>query len=282
MKGIEFLKKVSEPLGITLPEDVTAKLTEVELPDEIGTKFSEMFISKERAKNDTEIIEHIVKEDRKNHFRIVDKKIEEAFLPLVGADQAQVIKNTFESYKKMDMLATAVSDAIKGAKGKVSEDVQKVENEWAEKVRAEKEQHKKEIESLHVQNKENQFHWIVSSKVNGYSLAEQFQDKKDSIKDLAILDLKKKGHVYEIENGTVTIMKEENGVKRHVFEPGTENKLTLEKLLDTFIDPFVAKSNGGKKKEDEPTSGGNPQPKQKTIGDGGMSHIDRMRERAAM
>lgn len=280
MKGIEFLKKVSEPLGITLPEDVAAKLAEVELPDDLGTKFSEVFISKERAKNDSEIIEHITKEDRKNNFRIFDEKIK-TFFPLIDPERATVIGNTFQTFEKMDLLNGAFKDALKKREGKVNEDVQKIENEWAEKVKAEKEAHKKEIEALHAQNKENQFNWIVSSKVNAYNLADQFQDKKDSIKELAILDLKKKGHIYEIENGTVTIKKDENGVKRDVFEPNTENKLTLEKLLDSFIDPFVAKSNGGKKKEDDGQPGGTPQQKQKPQADGGMTYRDRMLQAAA-
>jgi hypothetical protein len=274
MKGSDFFKKVNEPLGITLPDDVLAKLGEVELPDDLQTKFGEVFISKERAKHDNEIIEHITKEDRKNNFRIVDEKIK-TLLPLVSTEHQNVINNTFETYKKMDILKTALEDARKNEKGKVSEDVQKVENEWAEKLKAQKDDHLKALAALDAQNRSNQFEWIVTSKLHNYNLADQFAPIKEQLTKLAILDLNKTGYIYEVENGQVAIRQEKDGVKRDVFLPGSETKLTLESQLDKFIDPFVKKNNTDGKKEEQKTSGGKEQQKTTTTNTG-ESLRDRM------
>lgn len=261
MKGSEFFKKVNDPLGVQIPEDVLAKLAEIEVPDDLQSKFSEVYISKERAKHEPEIIEHVAKETRKDVFRIVDEKIKTLY-PFVGQDHQNVLSNTFETYKKLDILKAALDEAKKNdSKGKVSsEDIQKVENEWAEKLKAEKAAHQKEIETLHVKNKEAQFEWIVSSKLGGYTLADQFSPLKDNLAQLALIDLKKKNYLYEVENGTVFVRKEENGIKRDAFEDGTENKLTLERLLDKFVDPFVKKNNAEtNNKPTDPTSSGTRQ-----------------------
>jgi hypothetical protein len=242
MKGSDFFKKVNEPLGITIPDDVLAKLGEVELPDDLQTKFAEVFISKERAKHDSEIIEHITKEDRKNNFRIVDEKIK-TLLPLVSSEHQNVINNTFETYKKMDILKTALEEARKNEKGKVSEDVRKVEEEWAVKLKSKEEDHTKALQAQEQKFKDVQFEYVVKSKLLQYPIADQFHTLKEHLTQMAIIDLKAKPFQYELENGSVAIRQEKDGVKRDVFEQGTETKLTLEKMLDTFIEPFVKKNN---------------------------------------
>lgn len=277
MKGSDFFKKLNETLGVQIPEETLTKLGEIDLPEELQAKHAEVFISKERAKHDESIIEHIVKEDRKNTFRIVDEKIKQ-FLPLIGQEHANVINNTFETFKKLDILTTAVGDSVKNAKGKVSEDVRKVEEEWAAKIKAKEEDFAKQLAERDDKNKQMQLEFVVKSKLLGYNYAEPFQKTKEHIAQMAIIDLKSKPYVYELENGTVAIRQEKDGVKRDVFEQGTETKLTLEKLLDQFVDPFIAKSNGGGSEPQPP--GGTPQSRQITP-DKPMNYQERMRAAAA-
>jgi hypothetical protein len=277
MKGSDFFKKLNETLGVQIPEETLTKLGEIELPDDMQTKHAEVFISKERAKHDESIIEHIVKEDRKNTFRIVDEKIK-AFLPFVGQEHANVINNTFETFKKLDMLTTAVGETVKNSKGKVSEDVRKVEEEWAQKLTAKEEEYKKQLSAQEAKNKEMQLEFVIKSKLLGYNIAEPFQNVKEHLTQMAIIDLKSKPYIYELENGTVAIRQEKDGVKRDVFEQGTETKLTLEKMLDTFVDPFVAKSNG--KPDEKKDTSGNTQQKQVST-DPPKTHLERMRAAAA-
>lgn len=273
MKASDFLKKLNETLGIQIPEETLTKLAEVELPDDLQTKHGEIFISKERAKHEPEIIDHIVKEDRKNNFRIMDEKIKQ-FLPLVGQEHANVISNTFETFKKMDILTTAVGDALKNAKGKVSEDVRKIEEEWSQKLSAKEADYQQKLAAQEAKNKEMQLEFVIKSKLLGYNFAESFQNVKEHLTQMAIIDLKSKPYIYELENGTVAIRQEKDGVKRDVFEQGTENKLTLEKMLDTFVDPFIAKSNA--KPDEKKDASGTQQQKQLPI-DQPKTHLDRMR-----
>jgi hypothetical protein len=259
MKGSDFLKKLNETLGIQLPEETLTKLAEIEVPDELQTKHAEIFISKERAKHEPEIIDHITKEDRKTQFRIVDEKIK-TFLPLISQEQATVITNTFETYKKLDMLTTAVGDAIKGAKGKVSEDVRKVEDEWAAKLKVKEEDFAKQLTAKEVEFKNTQIENLMRAKLLSFNWADSFLPVKDALIKAAIIDIKSKPYLYELESdGSVAIRQEKDSVKRDVFEEGTENKLTLDKMLDKAVDSFVKKSNPDKT-EPDPTRG-TPQPR---------------------
>jgi hypothetical protein len=259
MKGSDFIKKLNETLGITIPEETLTKLSEIEVPDEFQAKHQEIFISKERAKHEPEIIEAITKEDRKTQFRIVDEKIK-TFLPLIGQDQATVITNTFETYKKLDMLTTAVGDAIKNAKGKVSEDVRKVEEEWAAKVRLKEEDFAKQIAAKETEFKDKQVENIMRSKLLSYNWADAFQPVKEALSKAAIVELKSKPYVFDLEtDGSVAIRrKDEGGVLRDVFED--EKRLTIDKVLDKFVDPYVKKSNPDTTNQ-PPQASGTPQPR---------------------
>jgi hypothetical protein len=280
MKGSEFLKKLNETLGVQIPEETLTQLSGIEFPDELQTKHGEIFISRERAKHDEQIVEHITKEDRKNNFKIFDEKIKQ-FIPLIGQEQGNVISNTFETFKKMDMLRTAVEDSIKTSKGKVSEDVRKVEEEWATKLRVKEEDYNKQLAAQEAKSKEMQLEFVIKSKLLGYNFADSFKSVKEQLTQMAIIDLKSKPYIYELENGAVAIRQEKDGVKRDVFEPNTENKLTLEKMLDTFVDPFVAKNNGASTKDDSSDDSNGKTTTTTTQANGALSHLDRMRMAAA-
>jgi hypothetical protein len=272
MKGSEFLAKINEALGVKLPEDVIGKLNEVEFPDELQTKFSEVYISRERAKNDEDIINHVVKTERKNIFDAVDKKLE-PFYDLLGDDHKNVLKNTFQTFQKLDMLNTGLHESFKGAKKVTDQDVRKVEDEWAGKLKAKEEQHAKDLQAQEQKFKDVQFEYVVKSKLLGYNISEQFQNVKEHLTQMAIIDLKQQPYLYEIENGSVVIRQEKDGIKRDAFEPGTEAKLTLEKMLDKFVDPFVKKNNSTDTKKEETKKEG--EDKQQRTSTEGMTYRDR-------
>jgi hypothetical protein len=244
MKGLEFVKNLNETLAVTIPDDVLAKLGEIELPDELNTKFKEVFISRERAKSDAGIIEHVVKDERKKIFDIFDKKIE-TLLPHLLKEDVDEIGKKFQTFEKFDLAVKGVENMQKNSKGKVSEDVQKIQDDFLAKMKAKEDSHKKEL--LDQQNKfqETQFEFVVKDKLKSYKLAEQFTSITDNLSQLAIIDLKSKPYKYKLESGGVAIYKEENGIDVFAFEEGKESKVTLEKLLDKFVDPFIAKSQGG-------------------------------------
>lgn len=244
MKGIDFFNNLNQPLKITLSEEQTAKLSEIELPDELQAKFSEVFISKERAKNDDDIIKHIVTEDRKKNFKIVDEKIK-TFLPFISAEDAAEIEKKFLSYEKLDMLVPALEKAQKAKGSKISEDVQKMQEDYVQKLKDKDEAHKRDLVAMEQRFQELQFEFVVKDKLKGYKLSEAAQSFAEKLPDLAMIDLKKQPYKYELENGSIAIYKEsKDGVKSYAYQENSEEKLTLEKLLDKFVDPFVAKSQG--------------------------------------
>jgi hypothetical protein len=242
MKGSDFVKKLNEVLQVQLPEDVIKKLDEVELPDEVQTKFADVFISRERAKNDDSIIEHIVKEERKKIFKVVDEKIK-PLLEFLPEENRNIINNEYQTYTKMDMLKPGFAKAFESTKGKVSEDVRKVEDEWSAKLKKSQEDHQKELELQQSRFKEAELDNHLKYKLQNYTFADSFLPIKDALIKTAIIDLKSKPYKLALENGSVAVREEKDGTLRDVFEG--ENKVTIDKLLDGFVANFIRKNNAG-------------------------------------
>ncbi len=279
MKGIDFVKSVNETLKVNIPAETLTALESIELPDEIGAKFKEVFISKERAKNDSEIIDHVVKEERRNIFGVFDKK-SETFLSLIADEDKEEISKTFQTYEKYSKLAVALEKAMKANKGKTSEEVQKIQDELTAKIKAQTDFYKQKEEEWSAKFEETQFEFTIKDLIKSYNLADAYKAKIDSITKLAIIDFKEKPFKYKLENGKYAILKEKDGIQSYAFEEGTENKLTVEKQLDKFMDDFTAKSAGGAGGEGDGKTKPKPTPTP-TPTPGGNTLADRRRMDAA-
>jgi hypothetical protein len=244
MKLTDFVKGMNETLKVNIPAETLTTLESVELPDEFGTKFKEIYISKERAKNDSEIIDHVVKEERRNIFGVFDKK-SETFMSLLADEDKEEISKTFQTYEKYSKLAAALEKSFKANKGKSSEEVQKIQEELTTKIKAQTDLLKQKEEEWSAKFEDTQFEFTIKDLIKSYNLADAYKAKVDSITKLAIIDFKEKPYKYKLENGKYAILKEKDGIQSYAFEEGTENKLTLEKQLDKFMDDFTAKSTGG-------------------------------------
>lgn len=272
MKVTDFVKVLNETLKVNIPAETLTTLESIELPDELGTKFKEVFISKERAKNDSEIIDHVVKEERRNIFGVFDKKIE-TFLKYVGEDDKADIAKTFQTYEKYSKLDPALEKAWKSNKGKTSEEVQKIQDELTTKLREQGDLMKQKELEWSAKFEDTQFEFTIKDLIKSYNLADAYKAKVDSITKLAIIDFKEKPYKYKLENGKYAILKEKDGIQSYAFEEGTENKLTLEKQLDKFMDDFTAKSAGGaggddlSKTKPKPTPTPTPTPGGNTLAD---------------
>ena len=98
MKLNEFLKTIGTTIAIALPEDLS-KL-EIELPAEFDTKFSQNYLTRDRAKSDDEIITEITKKANKSKFTAIDDNIKE-FLPLVSEEHKKKIESVFDTPEKI-------------------------------------------------------------------------------------------------------------------------------------------------------------------------------------
>jgi hypothetical protein len=242
MKANEFLKLINATIKSELPEDLLGKL-DVELPEKFDTLFTANYLTRDRAKSDDEIITEITKKSNKSAFTAIDDQIKE-LLPIVTEEDRQKINSVFSTKEKVALLKPALETALKNAKGKVTDaDIRKVEEEWQGKYKLVLDDAKREKAELVAQMEQKNFAFYVTQKLAGYKLAGSFDGMREHINQMALLDLQSKGYKYEFENGTVVVRQEKEGVVRDVFNG--ETKVTLESLLDKFVNPFLSKSNAG-------------------------------------
>jgi hypothetical protein len=239
MKVSEFLKSINGNLKLELPEDVLAKL-DIDLPETFDARFSEVYLTKERAMSDDTVISEITKKSNKAAFTAIDEQVKE-LLTFVSDEDKQKINSVFSTAEKVKLLKPALDVALTKVKGKATqEDVRKVEEEWSGKVAAIQATAKAEKEALAKNLQDQQFDFYVANKLSGYNVTKEFTPMRDKINQMALIDLRSKGYRYEFENGVVAVRQEKDGVVRDVFNG--DKKVTLENLLDGFIDPFIAKS----------------------------------------
>jgi len=251
MKANDFLKLVAGNVGIAIPDEVLAKLGE-ELPETFDTKFTEVYLTRERAKSDDEIITEITKKSNKTVLTAADEQIKE-LLNFVSDEAKQKINSVFSTPEKLKLLKPALDEALTKAKGKLTpDDIRKVEDEWSAKNKAIIEEGKQKEATLIKQMEERNFDFITTSKLAAYNVADPFKNTREQINAMAILALKQKGYKYELENGAIVVRQEKDGITRDVFE--NDKKVTFESLIDGFMQPFIAKSNANddSKRDEDP------------------------------
>lgn len=240
MKANDFLKLINSTLKVELPEEVLSKL-DVDLPEGFESKFTENYLTRDRAKSDDDIISEITKKSNKSALTATDEQIKE-LLPFISEESRQKINSTFSTPEKLKLLKPALEEVIKNTKGKAAnDDIRKVEEEWSNKVKGLQDTHKIEKQQLIQQMEEKNFEGYVTNKLSGYNFAKDFTPAREHINKLALLALKEKGYRYEFENGEMVVRQEKDGVVRDVYDG--ETKVTFNGLIDRFVTPFVAKSN---------------------------------------
>jgi len=241
MKLNDFIKNIGSAIKLDLPQETLSKL-DIELPENFDTEFSKNYLTRDRAKNDDEIITEITKKANKKGFTEIDEQLKE-LLSFVSDEHKQKINSVFSTAEKAKLLKPALDDAIQKSKGKVTpEDVRKVEDEWNEKYKALQDQAKAEKEALVKQMEDKNFDFYATSKLAAYTVAEPFKGTREQINAMGIMALKQKGYVYEFENGSIAVRQIKDGVARDVYDG--DKKVTFESLVDSFMNPFIAKSAG--------------------------------------
>lgn len=241
MKANDFLKLIAANIGVEIPVDVLAKLDD-ELPETFDTKFSGTYLTRERAKSDDEIITEITKKSNKTALTAVDDQIKE-FLPILSDEWRQKINSVFSTLEKTKFLKQAIDETLTKTKSKAAdEDVRKVDAEWAAKNKAIADEFKQKEALLVKQMEEKNFDFMVTSKLSAFNIAEPFKATREQINAMAIMALKQKGYKYELENGVVAVRQDKDGIIRDAYDG--DKKVTFESLIDSYMQPFIAKSNG--------------------------------------
>ena len=248
----DFLKGVAEKANFKDADFdavmAASGLNDFDLPDTFHNTFSEQFLTRERAKSDPAIVSEIQKAINRTAFTTFDAKSEE-FLPMLDQEDRDKVKATKETYEKYDLIKSGLKKVLLKTGGKATaEEIQKVENEWAEKLRAKDTEHTAAI----IRFKDEQTTLITDSllkqKILAHNFGDAFASLKESIADLTVNKVRGQFKV-SLSEGQIAIMRDVDGVLREVYEGN--DKLTIDKVLERELKQFIAVSSGGKEKQKE-------------------------------
>jgi len=122
-------------------------LAELELPDTAVQKFNETYLTRSKAENDPEIIKKIKLSSKAEILDTVDKELEKLYPLIDGAKAAEIQKNQ-NTFKKLELLQEAISEKVKSGKTDIDKTVQKVETDWAQKIKEKEEQYAAQFKAM--------------------------------------------------------------------------------------------------------------------------------------
>lgn len=253
MKITDFLREIAEKGGIR-DNDLEAALgasalAGVEIPDTLKEKFNQAYYTKDRAKNDPDIVTEISRLKSKEILSAVDNRID-PLLEFVDDETKAKITKTFETFKKLEFLKDGIAEGIKKQQSKKgSEDVRKIEEEYVEKTRKLQESHASEKAELLKQFKQSSLNTALKLKINEFQFGEAFKPIKDVLSNSIIEKLRleqvngKPIELEQSEDGGLHVRQNVDGNLRDIFDKDN-NKVTVDSLLQKHVEPFIVKSNG--------------------------------------
>ena len=226
-------------------------LAELELPDTAVQKFNETFLTRNKAENDPDIIKKIKLSSKAEILDTVDKELEKLYPLIDGAKAAEIQKNQ-NTFKKLELLNEAIGEAVKSGKANVDKVVQKTEAEWADKVKQKEQEGQEKLKAIEKKYEEDRINFAVRSKLLTFELAESFNVPtiKGPLIETIISNIKNtkvKDNLLTLEldsTGSLNVRQSIEGALRDVYPDGSNEKLTIEKLIAPHVEPFLQKSNG--------------------------------------
>lgn len=251
MKLNEWLLPVVTPL-FGKKEDAelftaASALKDIEIPDDVAAKFSQTFLTRERALTDEQILNKVNKDARGRVFDSVDVKLKKIFPKLSQEDQ-EAINAEPNTLLKLELFEKAIDNLSKTQdSAKISEAARKKEEELQREIKQLKETVSEKDRYLLEKVKDVKLNYALKNKAFGIELAPEFStDKhKNFLADSTISSLKK-NFVLEFDEKDESIIhlrKNVDGVITDVFEGN--NKVTLDDFLKKEYEPYTKKSTAG-------------------------------------
>lgn len=225
-------------------------LNEIELPEDFNSKFDTAYYTPERAKA---TLGSELKPEHFGHFATdLERKSLIPLMELLPEEYKQKIA-TLEKNGRVYGILEIIKDAYNNAKTNGStDDIKKVN----EKHRLTVEELNKKILDLDgaVKTQKTEFEtqaeeikkdFALRGKFLSYKFAPEFDGDKNSIVDIKLESLKKRGYLVEFdkENSQVIHLRQKkDGAITDVYEGNT--KVSLDNLLEKELSPFTLKSNG--------------------------------------
>lgn len=250
MKLKEYFAKLKEQGKISGEEYDTFldTLPEGEVPDTISATLSDKFLTRDRAKADSELR----KAYHRELYDAVDASIHE-ILPELDVFDASAIQEEKDTFKKLKMTKAAITNKITKASKTGTGDSEKLkelkalneeltlkfglkDQEWQGKLEANNKKWEGDLNSFKLDHS-------LSERISKYSIAEEFE--KDSVTRLIKQDLLGKNVLALGENGQIIVQEIVDGKAKPKFEGN--DPVTIEKLLESSVKPFLKKNNADDK-----------------------------------
>lgn len=256
MKSTDYFKKLQEQGKITSEDFVKfiPTVPEFEIPDAAFAAIEESFLTRERALADPKIGGKI----RAEVYDGVDQNIAK-ILPTLDVFDANEIANEKDTHKKLKLLNDGIAKKIeKVAKDKPNQEEQvkelnKTVAELTERIKAgntERENERLELAKKFDSEKgQILLDYSLKDKINKFTIADEHLLLKESITNIILTDLKSK-HTLSVQDGQIQVQEIVNGVPKPLFNGN--DPVTVEKLLEDRIQPYLKRNNVDDKKKEEP------------------------------
>lgn len=257
MKLKDYFQKLKEQAKIT-NEDFDKFLVNVpdaELPDSVYASIEENFLTKERAYADKSIGGKI----RSEVYDSIDTALHE-ILPSLNVFNASDINSEKDTFKKIKLLKTGVNESLEKSKSpgspdkKVEEQQAKTIAELTEKIKSINEEYQTKVAELtknhSAELESTKLNHALMSKIGSYTFADEFNDpkRKEAATKLILAELETGGNHISLKDGQIIVSELQDGVPKPKFNGN--DPVTIEKLLETAVDPFIKKNTATK--EDTP------------------------------
>ena len=272
MKLKDYFVKLKEQ-GKIDNEDFNTFLETVpdaELPETVYAAIEENFLTKDRALNDKSIGGKI----RSEVYDSVDAALHE-ILPSLNVFNAKDISEEKDTFKKIKLFKTGVNESLEKAKttgtpdNKVQEQQAKTIEELTEKIKTintEYDNKVKEITENHTKEvAKKELNHALMSKINAYTFADEYSDpkRKEAATKFILLELESAGNHLSLKDGQIVVSEVQDGVPKPKFN-GNE-QVTIEKLLEPAVDPFIKRNAAPEKREDTNTRRETPSTGKETL-----------------
>lgn len=251
MKTKDFLLKLSRQ-GKIKNEDfdkVIETFPDVEIPDVWANMVDENFLTRERALADNKVYDTI----RGEVLDGVKLNIKE-YLPYLTPEDQEAIGKEPKAFNQLKMLKDAFGKTIEKVKTenpssdeKVKE-LQKVAEDYVKQIKAQKAEFENKEQELKKtfdsEKKGMKIDWTLDKKLGEYTFADEYKEVKPHLTKGVIDKIKSENVLLLDDSGQIQIHEKlESGVTKQKFINGNE-PVTLDKLLEEPLKPFLKKNNG--------------------------------------
>lgn len=259
MKSKEYFSKLKSQ-GKISHEDFdkfVETVPEFELPDPVVAAIEEKFLTRERAAADKEVYRKVYAEALNG----VDATIKSFYPSITDKDRAAIDAevNTYEKLKILDGAWKKQYEALKTTApdaAKLNEEYQKNIRELTEKLEtAQKEKNKvlseqeAKVKEITTQKEKELKAFKIKTDLTGklaqIEFAKEFTEHpkvKTNTFNTILGEILKNELDYN-EEGQIIVQEISNGVAKPKFFPGTNDQVTIDKLLETETSPYIKRNN---------------------------------------